>query len=274
MKGIASVRPADFWATLIAVSITAAVQLSGGQSSANAAEVPADTLPARPSAVQPDSSDTAPAGPRTHPGIVPAPPERTYPERPVIVGFLLDRALDLCDLLRVRFHVPHGYRSAGAKARATVLAQLGVVFFEGKSVGLDRRGAGIWREWRLEGGVGPLYGSRVKNEMIAGNHYTDIEHPWSRMYRRGIVRNGVLWDDGRLQPLSIGAELHWFVFGMEIETYPQEWLDAAIGWLGLDSANDDESRILHRWNEWQTIPELNVRNEWKETLKQPDTGKE
>ncbi|MCX8038114.1 MAG: hypothetical protein N3D11_13880 [Candidatus Sumerlaeia bacterium] len=274
MKCMHTVAPAGFLPAIMAFLISAAVQFCVGQAPAIASEVSTDAMSTTSSAAQAKSSDTSPAGRRSHPGIIPAPPERTYPERPLIVGFVLDRALDLCDLLRVRFHVPHGYRSVGAKVRATVLAQLGAIFFEGKSVGLDRRGVGLWREWRLEGGVGPVYGSRVKNEMIAGNRYTNVEHPWSRMYRRGIVRNGVLWDDGRLQPLSVGVELHLFVFGVELETYPQEWLDAVIGWLGLDSANDDESRILRRWNEWQTIPELNIRNEWKETLKQPDAGKD
>ena len=186
-----------------------------------------------------------------------------------VLGFFRDRALDLCDLFRFRFHIPRGYRSIGLKARATCLAQAGFIYFDGKNAGLDRRGVGVWREKRLEGGLGPVYFSKVADEMIAGNRYTDMRCPWSRLYRRGIVRNGVFWDDGRSHPLSCGFEFHLFIFGVECETYPLEWLDAVIGWVGLDSANDDESRLARQWYEWQTIPELKVRDEWQEKFTPP-----
>jgi len=193
--------------------------------------------------------------------------ETIPPPRFGLVGFVLDRALDLCDLFRFRLHVPNGFRSIGFKARGTCLAQAGFVYFDGKSAGIDRRGLGIWRERRLEGGIGPIYFSRVFDEMIAGNRYTDVRRPWSRLYQRGIVRSSVFWDDGRLHPLSCGGEVQLFVFGLEFEVYPLEWLDAAIGWVGLDPFNDDDSRIVRRWYQWQTIPELKVRDEWQETYR-------
>jgi hypothetical protein len=198
------------------------------------------------------------------PGVAIAPSKLLPPPRMSVLGFLRDRALDLCDLFRFRLHVPDGFRGFGAKARGTCLAQVGAIYVDGKSVGNDRRGAGIWRESRLEGGAGPGYFSRVSDEMIVGNRYTDIRTPWSRLYTRGIVRNGAFWDDGRLHPLSCGAEVQFFILGVEFEAYPLEALDFAIGWFGLDPFNDDESRIQHTWYEWQTIPELNVRDEWQE----------
>jgi hypothetical protein len=192
---------------------------------------------------------------------------RTSPALSIVLGFFRDRALDLCDLFRFRLHVSNGFRSIGFKARGTCLAQVGFIYADGKSIGIDRRGAGIWRERRSEAGVGPVYFSRVSSERVAGNRYTNVRHPWSRMYRRGIVRNGVFWDDGRLHPLSGGAELQLFIFGLEFEAYPLEGLDAAIGWVGLDPFNDDDSRILRRWHQWQTIPELKLHDEWQETYK-------
>jgi len=195
-------------------------------------------------------------------------PAEEIPARPHfgVLGFVGDRALDFCDFFRFRLHAPNGFRGVGAKARATCLAQAGFICLHGRSVGVDRRGAGIWRERRLEGGIGPAYFSRVADEMIAGNRYTDVRRPWSKMYRRGIVRNGVFWDDGRLHPLSCGAEVQLFVIGVEVEAYPLELLDAAVGFLGLDPFNDDDSRILRRGYEWQTIPELKVRDESKEKV--------
>ena len=193
-------------------------------------------------------------------------PEAVPVQRGGIKGFLRDRALDLCDLFRFRVHVPRGYRSVGVKARGTVLAQAGIVYFDGKSIGVDRRGAGVWRERRFEGGIGPVYFSNVTNEMIAGNRFTDVRWPWSRLHRRGIVRNGLSWEDGRLHPLSCGVELQLFAGGLEFEVYPLQCFDIVLGWLGLDSANDDESRILRRWAEIQSVPELQVRDEWSESL--------
>lgn len=193
-------------------------------------------------------------------------PEAVLGQRLGIKGFLRERALDLCDLFRFRFHVSRGYRSVGFKARGTVLAQAGMIYFDGQSAGIDRRGAGVWRARRFEGGIGPAYFSDVSNEMISGNRFTDVHYPWSRLHRRGIVRNGLCWDDGRFHPLSCGAELQLFIGGLEFELYPLEWFDALLGWLGLDSSNDDESRILRRWAELQGIAELQVRDEWSESL--------
>jgi len=183
-----------------------------------------------------------------------------------VADFFRDRALDLCDLFRFRLNIPRGYRAVGFKARGTCLVQAGFVYFDGRSAGIDRRGVGVWRERRLEGGVGPFYFSDVADEMISGNRFTDRRSPWSLLYRRGIVRNGLFWDDGRRHPLSCGAEIELGLFGIEFETYPLEYLDALLGWVGLDSPNDDEGRILKQWKELQTIPELRVRDEWSESL--------
>jgi len=191
------------------------------------------------------------------------------PRRFNAIGFLRDRALDFCDFSRLRFHVPNGFRAVGLKARATCLAQAGFVYFDGKSAGIDRRATAVWRERRLEGGVGPIYASDVQSETVAGNCFADVRHPWSRLHQRGIVRNGAVWDDGRLHPLSCGAELQLFVCGFEIETYPLEYLDAIIGWFGLDPFNDDLERVMDTWRRWQTIPELKVRSEWEEKLSPP-----
>jgi len=182
-----------------------------------------------------------------------------------VLSFLRDRALDLCDLFRFRLHAPKGFRGVGVKARGTCLAQVGFIYSDGRSVGNDRRAVGVWRERRLEGGVGPVYFSRLFAERIAGNRYMDIRRPWSRMFRRGIVRNGIFWDDGRLHPLSAGAEIHLPVFGVEFEVYPLEALDAALGWVGLDPFNDDEGRLVRQWQLWQTIRELKVHDEWEES---------
>lgn len=174
-----------------------------------------------------------------------------------------DRALDLADFFRVRFHVPRGFRSVGLKVRATVLAQAGFIFFHGRSAGLDRRGVGQWKERRIEGGVGPLYFSKVKNEMISGNRFTDVDYAWSVLHERGIVRNGTFWDDGRYHPLSCGFELQLLFFGVEFEAYHLEPLDFIFGWVGFDPFQDDERRVLRRWDEILRIPELQVRDEWQ-----------
>lgn len=188
-------------------------------------------------------------------------------------GFLRDRLLDLGDLFRFRFHMPRGGRGIGIKARGTCLAQVGLVYFDGKSAGIDRRGAGIWDECRFEGGIGPAYLSSVQNEMARGNRYTDVRHPWSRLHKRGIVRNDLYWDDGRRHPLSCGTEFQLALFGLEVETYPIEWFDLVLGWVGLDPVNDDDCRLAARWDRLQTIPELAVRDEWSESLAQYEAKK-
>jgi len=195
------------------------------------------------------------------------------PRRFSVVGFLRDRALDFCDFFRFRLHIPRGFRAVGLKARATCLAQAGFVYFDGKNAGIDRRAAGVWRERKMEGGIGPIYVSEVRSEIVAGNRFADVRHPWSRLHERGVVRNGTMWDDGRLHPLSCGGELQMFICGFEFEGYPLECLDAVIGWLGLDPFNDDLERVMDTWRRWQTIPELKVRSEWEERLAPPKKPK-
>jgi hypothetical protein len=228
-----------------------------------------DTLKQHERALAPEETEPAEW---VHEELPPPLPEPTTGS--TIAGYFVDRALDLADFFRFRFHAPRGFRSVGFKVRGTALAQVGFIFFDGKSIGLDRRGVGIWRERRLEGGVSLLYFSKVHDEMIAGNRFTDVNDPWSRLHQRGIVRNGRFWDDGRLHPLSIGAEIQLFFFGTEFEVYPLEILDAPLGWFLLDSPQDDDSRIQRRWREIQASPELHVRSEWYNTFEHEPPGGE
>jgi len=180
--------------------------------------------------------------------------------------YFCDRLLDLSDFFRVRVHRPKGLRSVGLKARATALVQAGAIYFHGGSYGFDRRALGIWRERRIEGGIGPLYATQVRSEALAGNYYLDDDQPWFELYDRRLVRNGLYWDDGRLRPLSIGAEAHVFFFGIEAEAYPLEMLDFLFGWVGIDAFDDDLATVIRKWGWLKTTPGLRVRDEWIETL--------
>jgi hypothetical protein len=180
--------------------------------------------------------------------------------------YFRDRLLDLADIFRFRVHVPRGFRSVGFKVRHTALLQAGFVYFEGVSYGFDRRGAGIWREKRLEGGVGPVYATEVWDDMVTGNEFTDLDRPWSKVKERRIVRDGIFWDDGRRHPLGQGFELQLGLFGVEFEAYPLEVVDFIVGWTTLDPFQDDFAYVIPRWKRLQRTPELQVRNEWEETL--------
>jgi hypothetical protein len=164
-----------------------------------------------------------------------------------VLNYFRDRAYDFLDIFELRICAARHGAGFGLHARATALAQVGWIYFDGEKFGMDRRGIGLWRERKMEGGISLLHFSDVLDDVAYGNQFTDKDSAWSRAQYRGIVRNDVFWDDGRDHPLSIGAEVQLLILpGVEIAVYPTEAVDFVVGFLTLDPWEDDLSRIEHR----------------------------
>ena len=180
-----------------------------------------------------------------------------------IVSYFRDRGADFLDIFLFRISAPRGARGIGFRARATALAQVGAVYFEGEHFGIDRRGIGVWEEHRKQGGISLLSFSSVENEIIWGNYFLKPDTPWMRFQERGLIRNDIYWDDGRKQFFSINAEVQPSILpGLEIGIYPVEILDFAVGFLTLDPQNDDLARVQKyapEFEEKETTPTMELK---------------
>jgi hypothetical protein len=174
-----------------------------------------------------------------------------------IFDYFRDRGTDLLDVFLFRVSAARKAKGIGARVRVTALAQLGAVYFEGEHFGLDRRGFGVWKERRTQGGLSLLSFASVENDVIWGNYYLEENSAWMNFEERGLIRNDVYWDDGRRHPLSINAEIQpGLLPGLELGIYPVEILDFIMGFFTLDPQNDDLSRVLKYAPEYTTVQEL------------------
>ena len=161
-----------------------------------------------------------------------------------IWGYFRDRGADFLDIFLLRVSAPRKAHALGFHARATGLAQLGGIYFEGEHFGMDRRAIGVWQERRKQGGVSLLFFSSVQNEVVWSNYFLQEDTPWMNFQDRGLIRNDVYWDDGRRHFLSLNAEVQFGVLpGMEVGAYPLELIDFAVGFLTMDPQNDDLERV-------------------------------
>ncbi|MCC6546894.1 hypothetical protein IT570_06965 [Candidatus Sumerlaeota bacterium] len=156
-----------------------------------------------------------------------------------ILTYAKDRVYDTMDVVRLRVGMPRDGKGIGAKARVTSLAQLGFVTFDGKYIGLDRRGLGLVDERRREGGISIFYGSYNEMEPVVGNGFLRANDDWSAIQDRRILRNLPHWDDGRQRHLSIGAEAVLPIIAVDAGIYPEEILDLALGFVLVDIYDDD-----------------------------------
>ena len=154
--------------------------------------------------------------------------------------YVEDRVCDFADIFRLRLGVPRHGEGYGVKVRATALAQLGFVHYNGHYFGMERRALGLSEERRTEGGVSLLYASR--NEMIPnwGNQFLSANTLWTEIENRRIIRNFPDWDDGRGHFLSAGAEVATPILGVDVGVYPSELLDFVTGFVCIDPFNDDQ----------------------------------
>lgn len=151
-----------------------------------------------------------------------------------------DRWLDLRDVFGLRVSGASGGRGAGILVRATALAQIGAVTFDGEHAGLDRRAIGVWRERRLQGALGPLAYTRIRTRTLRGNEFAGPDSDWAKATPRGIVRDGEYWDDGRERPFACGVELQPGILpGFEARFDPVELMDFLLGWATIDLYDDD-----------------------------------
>jgi len=168
------------------------------------------------------------------------------PEAPVFSNFWLNRAYDFMDLARFEWGSPRDFKAFGATAKVTVLAQAGFVYFEGKKVGMERRGVGIIRQKKLEGGIFPVYFTTIREAGEFGNQFLRTDTDWAKVRDRRIIRNGFFWSDGTGRPISFGGEFEFFCFGgPDIQFYLCELADFFVGWVGLDPRCDDVSRVAY-----------------------------
>lgn len=170
--------------------------------------------------------------------------------------YFRDRVNDFADIFRLRAGTPHQGRGYGAKARATALAQAGYVHFNGQYAGIDRRGIGIVRERRTEGGVSLLYASRHRMETVSGNEFLDTTTLWSTIEDRRLVRNLPYWDDGRGDLLGIGVEVATPVLAIDIGVNPSQFVDFLAGWVRIDPYNDDMLGMEVEHPAWTRTPTM------------------
>ena len=172
-----------------------------------------------------------------------------------ILGYFRDRGADFLDLFLLRISAPRRIPSIGFRARATALAQIGAIYFEGEHFGMDRRGIGVWRERRIQGGLSLLFFTSVQNDVIWGNYFLEENTPWMNFEERGLVRNDICWDDGRKDFFSINAEVQLvFLPGLEAGVYPIELIDFVMGFFTLDPKNDDLERVRKYAPEYNLKP--------------------
>lgn len=153
--------------------------------------------------------------------------------------YALDRVHDFADIFRLRTGVPHRGQGYGAKARATALAQAGYVHFNGEYAGMDRRGIGVVRERRTEGGVSVFYASHHSMAALDANEFLAANTDWSFVADRRLLRNKPYWDDGRGDFLGIGAEIATPLLAIDIGLYPSQAVDFLAGFLLIDMYGDD-----------------------------------
>lgn len=161
-----------------------------------------------------------------------------------VAGYFRDRGADFLDLLLFRISAPRGARGIGFRARATALAQVNALYFEGEQFGMDRRGIGVWAERRTQGGVSLLSFSNIENDIVWGNYFLKPDTPWMKYQERGLIRNDNYWDDGRQHFFSVSAEVQPILLpGVEAGFYPVEIVDFIVGFITLDPQNDDLTRV-------------------------------
>ncbi len=165
-----------------------------------------------------------------------------------------DRVNDFVDIFRLRVGVPRSGRGYGAKARVTSALQAGFVHYNGHYLGLEKRGVGIVRERRTEGGVSLLYGSTNQMQPLWGNEYLEGTTPWTDLKDRKIIRNLPSWDDGRSRLFSLGAEVATPIIAVDAGVYPEEALDFVLGFVLLDIYRDDELFLEQRDVQGQFVP--------------------
>lgn len=153
--------------------------------------------------------------------------------------YLRDRALDVADLTRLRLTVPRRGMGLGFHARGTMIAQIGLLGFDGWATGWDRRAIGVWDQRRVEYGFGPAYWTELWRNDTSGvfNHPGSL---WVDHDERGLVRRQrIHWDDGRRHPFSVGGEVATPVIGLDAGFYPAEAFDLVFGLVGIDTMGDD-----------------------------------
>lgn len=154
--------------------------------------------------------------------------------------YIKNRGLDFMDMFGLRIGGAKAGRAAGAALRATALAQVAAVYFDGEHAGMDRRAIGVWRERRLQGALGPLAYTHIETESRGGNDFAHGDTDWDARQPRGIIRNGEYWDDGRERFFACGAEIQTGILpGFEIRFDPMELVDFALGWTTIDIYTDD-----------------------------------
>ncbi len=159
------------------------------------------------------------------------------------LDYLIDRGNDFIDIFRIRFSIAPKAKAIGVHARATCLAQIGFIYFDGHFVGMDRRAFGVWNESKMEGGISALYYTDIESDAPYGNSFLDENTQWFNITDRGLIRNDIYWDDGRYHPVSIGVEAQLAILpGVDIGVYPEEIVDFIWGLFTFDFWQDDVSK--------------------------------
>lgn len=167
-------------------------------------------------------------------------------ESPALSNYWANRGYDAMDILRLQWGFPRDFKAFGATGKLTAVLQAGIVFFEGKKVGMERRSIGILRQKKLEGGITPVYYITVREAGEFGNFFMRTDTDWAQARDRRLVRNGFFWSDGTGRPLSVGGEVELFCLGgPDIMFYICELGDFMAGIVGLDPRGDDISRPVH-----------------------------
>jgi hypothetical protein len=154
-----------------------------------------------------------------------------------------DRWNDFLDLFRLQWGVPRDFKGLGAKVKVSCF-EAGLVWFQGKKVGMERRAIGIIRQDKVEGGITPIYQCAIAEEPECGNYFMNPYTRWAQVRDRRIIRNGLFWSDGSKRPASVGFEFEFSCFGgPDVKFYCCELGDFIAGWFGIDPRGDDLSLL-------------------------------
>jgi hypothetical protein len=169
-----------------------------------------------------------------------APPRGGSP----FADYFIDRGHDFLDIFRIQWGAPRDGKAFGVTAKLTALAQAGFVYFEGTKAGMERRGIGLIRQDKIEGGITPVYFITVREIGKMGNYFLRTDTDWAKQRDRRIIRNGFFWSDGTKRYWSVGGEVEFLCFGgPDIQIYLCEVGDFLLGIFGLDPRGDDVSKM-------------------------------
>jgi len=165
-----------------------------------------------------------------------------------VVRYMKNRWNDFLDLFVLEVGVPRQHHAFGVHLRATDYMQMGMVNFEGLKIGLDGRAVGSVYERKDQLSFLLWSKSVIDQEPLVPKEPVHLGRP---TLRNGVYRR----NDGREMPWSLGLEVQLppCIGGIELGFSPCQFTDFVLGFLTIDTWNDDASKDGAR--DWRHLRE-------------------